>query len=205
MALIRTPNGLTPLNMQGGAPFNGGAIRQFSHVANSANAIGFGSLVQLVGGNIVAASASPTSATRGLVGVCVGVSFTDPVQRQPLFAQSLPANAINNGYTDVRVYVNDDPDQLYKIHTDTVPGAFAGGPRAAIGLNCQVQGFGVGATTGVAQTVLNTGAAWVSITNADFAVRIVDVLDESLADPWPEMVVKINFGVHAYNQNAGRG
>jgi len=205
MALIRTPNGFTPINMQGGAPYNGGAIRQFSHVANNANAIGFGSLVQLVGGNIVAATASPTSATRGLIGVCVGVSFTDPAQRQPLFAQSLPANAINNGYTDVRIYVNDDPNQLYKIHTNTVPGALVGGPRAAIGLNCAVQDFGVSATTGVSQAVLNTGANWASVDDDDLAVRVVDVLDESLADPWPELVVKINFGVHAYNQNAGRG
>jgi hypothetical protein len=205
MALIRTPNGFTPINMQGGAPFNGGAIRQFSHVANNANPIGYGSLVQLAGGNIVAATASPTSATRGLIGVCVGVSFTDPVQRQPLFAQSLPANAVNNGYTNIRIYVNDDPNQLYKIHADTVHGALAGGPRAVIGLNCAVQDFGVGATTGVSQTVLNSGAAWVSMTNADLAVRIVDVLDESLNDPWVELIVKINFGVHAYNQNAGRG
>lgn len=206
MARIRTPNGLTPINMQGGAPFNGGAIRQFSHVANSANAIGFGSLVQLAGGNIVAASASPTSATRGLVGVCVGVSYVDPAQRQPLFAQSLPANAINNGYTNVRIYVNDDPNQLYKIHTDAVPGTFVGGPRAAIGLNCAVQDFGVSAATGVSQTVVVTAANWAgAFTNGDLALRVVDVLDESLADPWPELVVKINFGVHAYNQNAGRG
>jgi hypothetical protein len=72
-------------------------------------------------------------------------------------------------------------------------------------LNCAVQDFGVSATTGVSQAVLNTGANWASVDDDDLAVRVVDVLDESLADPWPELVVKINFGVHAYNQNAGRG
>lgn len=205
MSQVRTPNGLTPYNLQGGAPFNGGTIRQIRMTANSDRAIGFGGLVQLVGGNIVAANASPTSATRGLIGVCVGVSFVDPTLGQQLYAQSLPANAVNSGYTDIRVFVNDDPNQLYLINANTEVGALAGGARATIGLNCAVQDFGVTASTGRAQTVLNSGAAWVSFGNGDLAVRVVDVVDDTVNDPYPELVVKINFGVHSYNQNAGRG
>lgn len=207
MALIRTPNGLTPLNMQGGAPFNGGAIRQFVHSADVARPFALGALMQLSGGNIVPLAATPTTATRGLIGVCVGLSYIDPAQGQQLFGQYLPANAISAGYQNVRIYVNDDPNQLYKVNTDTVPGTLVGGPRAAIGLNAALTDVAdVNAVTGVSEMVLDSGANWGDIDDTNtFAVRVVDVLDESLVDPWPELVVKINFGVHSYTQSAGRG
>jgi hypothetical protein len=190
--------------MQGGASSNGGAIRQFVMTANSANAIGFGGLVQLSGGNIVAASASPTSSTRGLIGVCVGVSFVDPTLKQQLYAQSLPANAVTNGYTNIRIFVNDDPNQLFLAHADTAVGTLSGGARAAIGLNCAVQDFGITAATGRAQTVLNSGSNWGSFGNGDLAVRVVDVVEDTLEDDYPELIVMINPGVHSYTQNAGR-
>jgi hypothetical protein len=204
MARIRTPNGLTPYNMQGGAPYNGGPIRHFRHFTNTDRAFGVGAIVQIVNGSALPVNASPTTSTAGIVGVCVGVSFVDPVLKQPLFGQYLPPNAVTLGYTDIRIMVNDDPNQLYLVNVDTVPGVFTNGPAAAIGRNAAVAGFTVNAVTGRAITVLDTGAAWASVgTGNTLAMRIVDVVEDSLKEPWPELVVKFNAGVHSYTAPLG--
>jgi hypothetical protein len=213
MALALTPKGLTPVNMQGGAPYNGGSIRQIVHSADVARAFGVGCLVQMVAGNPVPAAATPVgpdivggaNATAGIVGVCVGISYTDPAQGQPLFGQYLPANAVTAGYKNVRIYVCDDPNQLFLLNTKTEVGAKVGGARSVIGLNVGLTDVAdVNAVTGVSKMVADTGADWATpAATSTLAMRIVDVVEDTVTHPFPELVVKFNAGVHAYNNSLG--
>jgi hypothetical protein len=127
--------------------------------------------------------------------VCVGVRFVDPVMKQTQFAQYLPANAITNGYTQVFIRVVDDPDCLFMVQADATT-TYA----AAAGRNTALTGFSAGSTTtgnsGVKASVAGLAAT------ATLAVRVIDVIDSGAA--YPDLIVKFNAGVHAYNLSTGQ-
>jgi hypothetical protein len=144
---------------------------------------------------------SPTT-TNTVVGVCVGVRYVSPDTKQSLFAQYLPSGAITAGYTDVWIRVNDDPDQLYSIQADTVIGTRVNGARGAIGGNAALKTFTGSASTGLSQTVLDTGANWGSVTDTStLAMRVIDIITPD--DIYPEVLVKFNQGVHQYYNSTG--
>lgn len=185
MSLTAAPYGLRPVNLLGGQPYNGGAIRQVPMTVNSAVAIGAGDVV-LIGaasaGQPTAAAATVTTSTGGVMGVCVGVSFIDPVLKQQQFANSLPAGAVTAGYTDIKIFVNDDPNQLYQLQS---AGAVA---RIVQGKFCALENFGVGAygnSTIRGSTPANT---------ATLAMRIVDFASTP-GDTYTDLIVKFNQGV----------
>ena len=188
MANTASPYGLKPIALIGGQAFNGGVIKEIPMTVNSATAIGAGDIVQIgsaSAGQPQALAATPTTASAGVVGVCVGVSFVDPVLKQQQFANSLPANAVTNGYTNIMIRVNDDPDQLYQLQSvgtvaDTVLGKF-----------CAVENFGVGPygnSTVRGSTPANT---------ATLAFRIVGFASPA-TDSNRDLIVKFNQGVHMY-------
>ena len=200
MATTSAPYGLLPINLIGGQSFTGGSIRDYVMTTNSATAIFKGDVVTIgvnAGGQPEAMTTTPTTSTRGLVGVAVGCSYVDPVLKYQVFANFLPANAISAGYTNVAIRVVEDPDQLYQVQAD---GAIA---RTQIGLNAELTNFGGSTTTG------NSTIALESTTPANtstYAVRIVDLVVGPLSTPgdaYTDCIVKFNFGVHSYYQSAG--
>jgi hypothetical protein len=200
MATTASPYGLLPLNLIGGQSFTGGSIRDYAMTVNSSTAIFKGDVVAIgvaSGGQPTALTATPTTSTRGLVGVAVGVSYVDPVLKYQVYANFLPANAISAGYTNVAIRVVEDPDQLYQVQAD---GAIT---LAQIGLNAELTNFGGSTTTG------NSTIALESTTPANtstFAVRIVDLVNGPFSTPGDaktDCIVKFNFGVHSYYQSAG--
>jgi hypothetical protein len=188
MANTASPYGLKPVSLIGGQSFNGGTIREIAMTVNSATAIGAGDIVQIgaaSAGQPTAMAATPTTASAGVIGVCVGVSFIDPVLKQQQFANSLPANAVTNGYTNIMVRVNDDPDQLYQLQS---VGAVA---DIIVGKFCAVENFGVGPygnSTVRGSTPANT---------TTLALRIVGFASPA-ADSNRDLIVKFNHGVHMY-------
>jgi len=188
MANTASPYGLKPVALIGGQAFNGGTIREIPMTVNSATAIGAGDIVQIgsaSAGQPQALGATPTTSSAGVVGVCVGVSFIDPVLKQQQFANSLPANAVTNGYTNIMVRVNDDPDQLYQLQS---VGAVA---DIIVGKFCAVENFGVGPygnSTVRGSTPANT---------TTLALRIVGFASPA-ADSNRDLIVKFNHGVHMY-------
>ena len=188
MALIASPYGLKPIALLGGQAFNGGVIREIPMTVNSATAIGTGDIIQIgaaSAGQPSALTATPTTSSAGVIGVCVGVSFVDPVLRQQQHAQNLPANAITAGYTNVIVKVCDDPDQLYQLQS---VGSVA---ATVLGKFCAVENFGVGVygnSTIRGATPANT---------ATLAFRIVGFAQPA-GEPFTDLIVKFNQGVHMY-------
>ena len=201
MATTASPYGLRPINLIGGQSFTGGTIRKYVMTVNSATGIFFGDVVKIADGEPSALTATPTTSTKGVVGVCVGVSYTDPTLKYTQFSQFLPANAVNSGYTNILISVIDDPDQLYQVQAD---GAVT---RADIGNNAALGNFSAGSvTTGNSKVNMSATTA----NTATLAVRIVDLVDgaptfSTPGDAFTDCIVKFNFGVHSYYQADGSG
>jgi hypothetical protein len=200
MATTAAPYGLLPLNLIGGQSFTGGSIRDYVMTTNSATAIFKGDIVQLgaaAAGQPTAMTATPTTSTRGLVGVAVGVSYVDPVLKYQVYANFLPAGAISAGYTNVAIRVVEDPDQLYQVQADGSVGL------GAIGKNAELTNFGGSTTTGNSTIALESTTP---ANTATYAVRIVDLVNGPFSTPGDaktDCIVKFNFGVHSYYQADG--
>jgi hypothetical protein len=195
MSTVQAPYGLRPINLIGGQSFTGGTIRKYAMTTNSATGIFFGDVVSIADGQPSALTATPTTSSVGVVGVCVGVQYTDPTLKYSQWAQFLPANAVNSGYTNIYVSVIDDPDQLYQVQADGSVTA------AALG------NFSNGSVTS-GNSKVNVSAT--TANTSTLAVRIVDLVDgaptfSTPGDAFTDCIVKFNFGVHSYYQSAGSG
>jgi hypothetical protein len=218
MASTASPYGLRPINLIGGQAFNGGVIREYTVATNNSAAIFNGDLVVLSSAGLPSAvGSSPVAidipnaanATAGIVGVCVGAQYTDSTGIVQ-FRQFLPANIITAGATNVIVRVMDDPDALFQIQGTAALGTFNSGTDGsgwpgAIGKNAAL-GFGTAGstTTGNSGVNLVVGANGGSLAaTTTLAVRIVDVVQGTQTDVYPEFIVKLNVGVHSYNNPLG--
>jgi hypothetical protein len=215
MATFSGPYGLKPLNLIGGQAFNGGVIREILLTSNNTAPIGNGDLVQIgasTAGQPTVVTATPTTASVGIVGVCVGVRYQLAGQQlgYPLYAQYLPANAVTAGYTNIYIRVMDDPDCLFQAQS------LGSITVASIGKTIALANF----TGGTGSTTVNTTtgnsvialSATVANTNA-LACKIVDLVNANSSfggnypsnpgDAYTDCIVKLNFGVHSYYQSAG--
>jgi hypothetical protein len=201
--------------MIGGQSFTGGTIREYLLTSNNSAAIYNGDLVQLgasAAGQPTVVAATPTTSSVGIIGVCVGVRYQLAGQQlgYPLFAQYLPAGAVNAGYTNIFIRVIEDPDQLYQVQSLGSIGYGSIGKTAALANFAAGTSSSTGSTTtgnslvAMASTAANTGA---------LALKIVDLVNSSSTfggnfpsnpgDAYTDVIVKLNFGVHSYYQAAG--
>ncbi len=219
MATVATPYGLRAVQAIGGRPFSGGTIREYKVSANNAAAIFNGDLVVLssagqpsaVGSSPVAVKIPATSAdaTAGIVGVCVGARYVN-AEGQPTENQFLPANLVTGGATEVFVKVMDDPAALFQVKGTAALGTFNSGTAGsgwpgAIGKNAAL-GFDTAGSTSTGNSgvnlVVGTNGASLAAT-ATLAVRIVDIVKGTESDTYPEFIVKLNVGVHSYDNSLG--
>ena len=115
MSATAAPYGLVPVSKVGGNPNQGGAQRAYPVKATNA-ALAVGMVAILAAGEIDAAGGVLSAGT--VAGVITGIEYTDPVMKYALQDSYLPASAAASGYTNIRVFVNDDPSQLYKVQHD---------------------------------------------------------------------------------------
>jgi len=108
---VEAPYGLKPINLIGGQVF-AGQTRELPIASNTAGAINNGDIVRLSGGFIVKETGTTTVSATGVVGVFVGVTYTNPSTGQKLFANSYPGSVVAS---DIMAYVVDDPDALFKV------------------------------------------------------------------------------------------
>ena len=218
MASVASPYGLRPINLIGGQAFNGGVIREYKVASNNSAAIFNGDLVVLSSAGLPSAvGSSPVAidipnaadATAGIVGVCVGCRYTDSTGIIQ-YRQYLPANLITGGATNVFVRVMDDPDALFQIQGTAALGTFNSGTGGsgwpgAIGKNAAL-GFGTAGSTATGNSGMNlvVGSNGGSLAaTSTLAVRIVDMVDGTQTDAYPEFIVKLNVGVHSYTNSLG--
>ena len=219
MATTAAYKGLVPVNLIGGRPYNGGAMREYKVTANNSAAMFSGDVIALTSaGQPVARTATPTAikipstaadATAGVMGVMVGCRFVDSDGVQK-FSQFLPINSITGGATDVFVMVNDEPDQIFSIVGSAALGTFNSGTGGsgwpgAVGKNAALGNLSAGSTTtgnsGVNLVVGSNGGSLAA--TSTLAMRIVDVVRGTEGDAYPEFLVKFNVGVHSYHNSLG--
>lgn len=195
---VSAPYGLEPINLLGGQVY-AGQTRQLPIGANETTAIFFGDVVTLnSSGNITKVE---TTATATTIGVFLGVTYVDPNTSQPVFKQYYPG-AVN--VAGMKAYVQDDPDQLYKVavvSADTTIGFLT---QVAVGKNVSlVQNAGNTLNGDSRIAVLNT-----TDTETTLPMRVVDVVPETaiagFAGSYTEVIVRFNFGISLYENATGR-
>jgi len=106
--------------------------------------------------------------------------------------------------------VMDDPAALFQVKGSAALGTFNSGTAGsgwpgAIGKNAAL-GFGTAGSTSTgnsgANLVVGTNGASLAATST-LAVRIVDIVKGTEADAYPEFIVKLNVGVHSYDNSLG--
>lgn len=178
MAAAATPYGMIPIGLNGSSPYSGGTTRAYRVTQNNTNAIITNWWCTMNAGKVDGPGAVVPvskldsigpSATLSPLGIVTGVQYTDPTLKYTLFANQLPASAIDSGYTNIIVFVNSDPDQLYMIQADSAV------TQAEIGLNMDMNVPATNTITGVSKAS-GVGVAAATVT---FPLRIVDIVNQS--------------------------
>lgn len=193
---IDAPYGLKPVNLTGSQVF-AGATRLIKIASGLASNIFTGDVVKLVNDGTVTIDTGTTTATP--VGVFVGCTYTSPATNQKLFSQYWPSGTVAS---DAFAYVVDDPDAVFKIAVVSGTTVIAGVGRTALGSNAAlVQNAGSTATGNSKVALLSSSVA----TTNTLPLRILDVVPETAtgADTFVELLVKWNFGMHAYQNATG--
>jgi hypothetical protein len=195
---VDAPYGMVPVNLLGGQVY-AGQTRQIPIGQNETTAIFYGDVVTLnANGNITKVT---TTATATTIGVFLGCTYIDPNTSQPVYKQYYPG-AVN--VAGIEAYVQDDPDQLYKVAVASSGTTIGFLTQAAVGKNAAlVQNTGstvTGDSKNAVQNATNTGTT--------LPLRVVDVVPETAIAGFPgsytEVIVRFNFGISLYENATGR-
>ena len=196
--IVSAPYGLKPINLIGGQVFSG-ATRQMEIASGYATSIFYGDLVKRVSDGTIEKDTGTTTATP--CGVFLGVSFTNSSTGQIQQQQFYPASTSIKSGTKIFAVVADDPDTLFQVAVVSGTTVITGVGIAAIGENSTLVQNAGSTTTGDSKVAITAATA----TTNTLPIRIIDVVRDTAtaADVFPEVIVKINFGMHQYNNATG--
>jgi hypothetical protein len=195
---VSAPYGMVPVNLLGGQVY-AGQTRDLPIGQDETTAIFYGDVVTLnSAGNITKVE---TTATATTIGVFLGCTYIDPNTSQPVYRQSYPGAVDVAG---ISAYVQDDPDQLYKVAVVSTGTTIGFLTQAAVGKNVAlVQNTGSTTNGNSKNAVLNT-----TDTETTLPIRVVDVVPETAIAGYPgsytEVIVRFNFGISLYENATGR-
>lgn len=191
---IDKPYGLKPVNLIGGQVY-AGSTRLMAIASGEGTSIFFGDAVKLSGGYI---TRDPADSAMTPVGVFMGCTFTDPNSNQKVFKQYFPAGTVA---ADIKAYVVDDYDALFKVAVVSGTTVISGVTQAAVGLNAALVDNTGSTITGDSAVAISATTA----TNGALPVRIVDVVPDTANSlgSYTEVIVKWNFGMHQYQNAVG--
>lgn len=206
MSAIASPYGLKPIGALGSAAYTGGTVRAYRLTADNTIAMYLNGPVTLAAGALNGIGATGTAGTPSVnlaLGVVVGIQYTDPVMKYTLFGQYIPVNCITAGYTNVIVFVNDDPDTLFQVQgAGSITQAVIGWNAALTFASATIPGSSV---TGISSVSLTAPA------NTDnLMMRVVDIVNQSSlaggfssmpGDAYTDVIVKWNFGAHIFHNH----
>ena len=196
--IVSAPYGLKPINLIGGQVFSG-ATRQMEIASGYATSIFYGDLVKRISDGTIQKDTGTTTATP--CGVFLGVSFTNASTGQIQQQQYYPASTAIKSGTKIFAVVADDPDTLFQVAVVSGTTVITGVGISAIGNNATLVQNAGSTTTGDSKVALLDSTA----TTNTLPIRIIDVIRDTAtaADNFPEVIVKINFGMHQYNNATG--
>jgi len=196
--IVSSPYGLKPVNLIGGQVFSG-STRLMEIASGYATNIFYGDLVKRISDGTIQKDTGTTTATP--VGVFLGVSFTNASTGQIQQQQYYPASTSIKSGTKIFAVVADDPDTLFQVAVVSGTTVISGVGITAIGENATLVQNAGSTTTGDSKVALLDSTA----TTNTLPIRIIDVIRDTAtaADNFPEVIVKINFGMHQYNNATG--
>ena len=194
MSSTAAPFGLRPIGRLDSGSLQ--VSRQYPIASGYGTDICFGDIVQLVDGGtattIEKQSATGDDSTEiDMVGIFMGVKFTDPNSNQMTFSQKGPASTVAS---DAMAYVCDDPNVLFTIQADGAP---------------TNTGDIYGKNTLLVQTAPNTSLNISRValdiselsTDAQNPIRFIDYLGGDKGDEkgttYPILVCKFNYHQHS--------
>jgi hypothetical protein len=195
---VDKPYGLRPINLIGGQVFSG-STRMMEIASGYATNIFYGDLVKRVSDGTIEKDTGTATATP--CGVFMGVSFTNASTGQVQQQQFYPASTAIKSGTKIFAVVADDPDTLFEVAVVSGTTVITGVGISAIGNNTTLVQNAGSTTTGNSQVAVTATTA----VTATLPIRIIDVVRDTAtaADNFPEVIVKINFGMHQYNNATG--
>ena len=200
---IEKPYGFKPINLIGGQVF-AGSTRKMRIASAYATSIGFGDLLIRVDDGTVARSAATTAKpTGGFAGVFLGCEFINPSTGQLQFQQNfVGGTTVTSGF--ITAYVCDDPDTLFQVAVVSGTTVVTGVQYTSVGNNATIVNNTAITNAGNSQVALLDSTA----TTDTLTIRIVDVVPDTAYVSngntlFPEVIVKFNFGMHAYNTAVG--
>jgi hypothetical protein len=200
---ISNPYGFKPINLIGGQVF-AGSTRKMRIASAYATSIGFGDLLVRVDDGTVARSAATTAKpTGGFAGVFLGCEFINPSTGQLQFQQNfIGGTTVTTGF--ITAYVCDDPDTLFQVAVVSGTTVVTGVQFTAVGNNATIVNNTGITNAGNSQIALLASTA----TTDTLPIRIVDVVPDTAYESggntlFPEVIVKFNFGMHAYDTAVG--
>ena len=196
---VSAPYGLKPVNLIGGQVF-AGATRQMQIASGYNTNIFYGDLVKRISDGTIEKDTGTATATP--CGIFLGVSFTNASTGQVQQQQFYPANQQIKSGTQIFAVVADDPDTLFQVVSCSSGTTVAPMGISAIGNNIELIQNAGSTTTGNSAVAINEGT---QATTNSLPIRIIDVVRDTAtaADNFPEVIVKINFGMHQYNNATG--
>jgi len=191
---IDKPYGLKPINLIGGQVY-AGSTRLMAIASGEGTSIFFGDAVKLTDGYI---TRDPADSAMTPVGVFMGCTYTDPNSNQKVFKQYFPSGTVAS---DIKAYVVDDYDALFKVAVVSSGTTMSGVTQAAVGFNAAL-------VDNTGSTITGDSAVAISATTAatnTLPVRIVDVVPDTANSlgSYTEVIVKWNFGMHQYQNATG--
>jgi hypothetical protein len=204
MSQVAGPYGLRIVKLVGDLPFSGG-MHSLPLTVNQSSGFFFGDPVGLVGGQPVALTASPTTTAgpNSPLGIFMGCSYQDPV-RGFVNSQFFPANGITAGAKNVYFKIADYPWLVMRVQANGPVNLNQVGLNAALVINMG------SITTGDSAVALDASTIAAGST---LAVRIYDLVTDATpspgagsapGDPFTDVLVVWNFGVHRYMQGTGQ-
>ena len=170
---VSAPYGLKPVNLIGGQVFAGATTKNYPIQYGYATDIFYGDMVNLTRGSVTKNVDTTDSVGNGLVGVFLGVSYTNPYTKQKTFAQYWPAGTQAG---DAQAIVCDDPDTVFKAVVCSATTVIASGATAFLGQNMGfIQNAG-NANTGDSAVALLYSA---SSTSSNLGARVVGLVGET--------------------------
>jgi len=173
--IVPAPYGLKPINLIGGQVFAGSTRKlpiQYSYATN----IFYGDTVVLSRGYITRASVTTGTTTDQVTGVFLGVSYTNPSNKQPIYAQNYIANTLAG---DAFAIVTDDPDTVFKaVMVTTQGGTIIGSANTSlIGQNVSGSNLAGNLNTGDSSNGILTPYATPVTTTLPF--RVIDLVRDT--------------------------
>ena len=200
---ISKPYGFKPINLIGGQVF-AGATRKMRIASAYATSIGYGDLlIRATDGTVERSAATTAKPTGGFAGVFLGCEFINPSTGQLQFQQNfVGGTTVTTGY--ITAYVCDDPDALFQVAVVSGTTVVTGVQFTAVGNNATIVNNTAITNAGNSQIALLDSTA----TTDTLPIRIVDVVPDTAFISggntlYPEVIVKFNFGMHAYETAVG--